>query len=135
MKQRVVVSCLVERSSSFLFITQNKQGGAYPNTYHVPGGGVDIGEDIEQAVRREVSEETNIEIMGLAPSHFDSDILDNYKGEPYHLIFLQYTADYKSGIPTAGDDASEIIWIKKQDLAGAPLNPPTIKWLRAIGLL
>lgn len=134
MKQKVIVSCLVRKDDAFLFIKQNKQGGAYPNTYHVPGGSINLGEDIEKAVRREIFEETNIEIAHLIPSHFDAEIIENYKGEPHQLIFLQYIADYEAGVPAAGDDASEIIWVKKQDLASVPLNPPTIKWLKAVML-
>jgi nucleoside triphosphatase len=135
MKQRIIVSCLIKKDDHFLFIRQNKQGGAYPNTYHVPGGGIDVGEDIDKAVRREILEETNIEITNLAPSHFDADIIMDYKGEPHHLIFLQYVADYKSGTPTPGSDATEIVWVDRRDLSKAPLNQPTIKWLKALRLL
>jgi nucleoside triphosphatase len=132
MKQRVIVTCLIKKSNEYLFIKQNKPGGAYPDCYHLPGGGVDAGEDLNNAMRREIKEEANIEVKNLKRFQFDYDNLDNYKGEPYQLIFLQYIADYASGNPKPGDDAKEIIWVKKDELNQAPLNPATLKFLQEI---
>ena len=133
MKQRVIVTCLIKRKDEYLFIKQNKPNGAYPNCYHLPGGGVNFGEDLDQAIHREIKEETNIEVKNLKHFNFDYDNLDNYKGEPHQLIFLQYTAEYASSNPKPGDDAKEIIWIKKSELAQqANLNPATLKFLKEI---
>ena len=116
MKQRIVVCCLVHRGNDYLFIKQDKSNGAYPNTYHIPGGGLDLGEDLEKGVRREVFEETNINLKNVKKAHFDYDLLDYYKGSPHQLIYLYYTAEYGSGEPTPKSDAKEIIWVNKKEL-------------------
>lgn len=135
MKQRVIVVGLVNKGNDFLFIKQNKKDGAYPGMLHIPGGGLEPGEDFEDGVRRELREETGIELKNIRQANFDYDIFPSYKGEPHQLIFLQYTAEYASGEPSPSSDAKEIVWVSKEALSDANLNPASIKLLKALSLL
>ena len=45
-----------------MLLGKNRQGGVYEGSYVVPGGGVDEGESQYQALRREMQEETGIDI-------------------------------------------------------------------------
>ncbi len=134
MKQRVIVSALVCKDNSYLFIEQNKVGGAYPGTLHIPGGGLEIGEDPVDAIKRELSEEVNITVRNVRPFDFDADVVD-YRGESTQLVFLRFLADYESGTPKAGSDASRILWLDKDSLRNYPHNPPSIRLLTKLKLL
>ncbi|MDD9912103.1 MAG: NUDIX domain-containing protein [Alphaproteobacteria bacterium] len=136
MKQRVIVGSAIRRKDEYLFVRQdNKKNSAFPGCLCIVGGGVEPGEDLEEAMRREIREETNIEVKNLKGFNFDYANLDNYKGEPYQLVFLQYQAEYGSGEPKAGDDVSELVWVKESELEAAPLNPSARKLLEQAGIL
>jgi 8-oxo-dGTP pyrophosphatase MutT (NUDIX family) len=134
MKQRVIVCALVKKGDYYLFIKQSVKGGAYPNTLHIPGGGLDPGEDPRNAVNREILEETNIRIKNICSCDFDYDVLELYKGERTQLIFLRFIADYLDGEIRAGSDACEALWIHKDEIPNYPHNPPSLRFLSKVGL-
>ena len=134
MKQRVIVAALVNDGDKYLFLKQNKTDGAYPDMLVIPGGGLELGENPDDAMRRELLEETNITVKNLKPFNFDTAIRD-YKGDVYQLIFLQYTAEYGDGEPKAGSDAKELVWVDKKDLENQPINEAAMKLLKDVGVV
>jgi len=134
MDMRVIVSALIKRGDEYLFIRQNKPGGAYPGTLHIPGGGLEEGEDPDSAVRREVLEETGLQVTNLTRHDFDYDVV-NYKGRPTQFVFLRYLCDWQSGVGAPGSDAAELVWLTKTGVKAAQHNPPSVRLLTGIGLL
>jgi 8-oxo-dGTP diphosphatase len=80
--------------------------------WSVPGGLVELGEDVEQAVIREVKEETCLDV-------YEPRLLDvvNYVslgekgGVVYHYVILDYLVTVKSGNPKAASDADALKWV------------------------
>lgn len=134
MKQRVIVSVLIKCKDKYLFIKQNKKGGAYQDCLHLVGGGLEENETLEEAIKREVMEEVHIALEKVVPFDFDSDIT-MYKGEMTHLIFLRYTAEIAefSGYPAS--DAKEIVWLSKDEILNYKHNEPSMRFLRKLGLI
>ncbi len=62
--QRKIVSALIFSKDGKILMGKKdpKKGGVYPDAWHIPGGGIDEGETIEQALAREVLEEVGINI-------------------------------------------------------------------------
>lgn len=137
MKSRVVAGVLIKKGSAYLFGKKKKDIGPFPNTWVMIGGGINLGEEsMTEAVRREVREETGLEIKNLKKLQFDEDTEPDKNGDKTHYIFLVFTADYSEGKEKPGDDIVELRWIKKKDFKKHhSFARPTVKLFREIGWL
>lgn len=138
MDKTVVTGILVKNAEGKILLVKKRDGvGPYAGTYLTPGGGVKNGESVDDAVQRELYEETGVKAENLRRVLFDDDVTENWKGDKTHFIMLLYTGDYVSGDlrPIENDDDKlEIIrWFSPSDLAGMPLSPPLQKLLAVIG--
>lgn len=77
--------------------------------YALPGGFVDIGERIEDACRRELSEETGLKVGDLRLIGVYSDPGRDPRG---HTCSVAYLAEVESATPKAGDDAAAAEWVE-----------------------
>lgn len=136
----VVTGILVKRRlREFLLVKKPEGVGPYAGMYLTPGGGVDIGEAVDEAVQRELYEETGVRVEKLRRVLFDDAVTENWRGKQTHYVMLLYTAEYVSGDlkPTAGDDDNlEVIdWFGVEQLRQLPLSPPLERLLEHLGYL
>jgi ADP-ribose pyrophosphatase YjhB (NUDIX family) len=135
MKTRLIVSAVIEKNRDLLFGRKKSDVGPYPNTWHLIGGGVDDGESLVDAIKREIKEETGITVEISRPLGFDEDYEPNKHGEITHYVFLVFLAEYVSGKIKADDDIEKLEWIPKERLADIELNKPTVKLFKKMGYL
>lgn len=136
MKSRVIVVALIEKDDKVLLGRKPDGVGPYPDTWHIPGGGINLGEEsLEDAVRREVREETGLEVTDIERVRFDEDFEPNKHGEMVHYIFLGFRMKAVEENFQAGDDMVHLEWVKKLELKNLPLNRPTVKYFQDVGLL
>jgi 8-oxo-dGTP diphosphatase len=100
------VDAIIQKSNFILLVKRRKD--PYKNQFALPGGFVNEGETIEEAIKREVYEETSLEVHPI-------DILGVYsdpKRDPRgHIMTVVFIVIIIRGNTRAVDDAKEISWI------------------------
>lgn len=82
----------------------------------VPGGTVELGESLQDAVVREVLEETGIHVRPRDVM-LVFDRIERRDGDvQYHYVIVDYRCDYVSGEVKAQSDAQDAAWVAEGDL-------------------
>ncbi len=105
------VDAIIQKSSSILLVKRKKD--PYKNQFALPGGFVNEGETIEEAIKREVYEETSLEVHPIDILGVYSDPTRDPRGHMMTVVFIVLMI---RGTPTAGDDAKDISWIPIEKL-------------------
>lgn len=97
----------------------------------LPGGLLDLGERLQDGVRREVAEECGIEIevMDLVAA-FEPIQRDDDGRVEYHYVVLDYWARHVTGEAVAADDAAAVVWAWPEALDAYSLSPDTARVIR-----
>src|SRR5581483_2719727 len=133
MKARVVVTTIIEKDNKILLGKKAKDVGPYPNAWHLPGGGVDLeNESLEDAVRREIKEETGLDVAHMERVNFDEDYEPDKKGVKTHYVFLVYKVTPTTMDAHAADDIVEIKWFDKSELKNITLTRPSVKLFKEL---
>src|SRR6185436_7762309 len=72
----IVVPVVMDAAGRILLCRMAPDRGVFPGQWALPGGGVEPGERIEEALRREVREELGVEIAAATPLLFKDDVLE-----------------------------------------------------------
>lgn len=131
---RVGVGAVVLRENRVLLVRR----GAAParGLWAIPGGGLRLGENLQEGAEREILEETGIVIRAGAPVFTcDSFEKDEDGRVRFHYVVVDVTADYVSGEVKGADDALEARWVSPGEIRDLPVTKTTLKLLRQIGFI
>ena len=126
----MAVGAIVFKNSNVLLVRRGKPPAE--DLWAIPGGRVEIGETLRQAAEREIMEETGVAIRALEPVYtFDVIDRDADGRTRFHYVIIDLTAEYISGKPLAGDDASAARWVSSEELATMKVSSATRQLLKA----
>jgi 8-oxo-dGTP pyrophosphatase MutT (NUDIX family) len=143
---RDIVGGFIFSSDGKILLGKNRSGGVYEGRLVVPGGGVESGETKLEALRREMIEETGIDISDATVTEINESSGEHGKtlqdtGERVFVKMNFY--DYKVMLPQAAsetkvktdDDWAEPQWFMPSELKASNISPPTRNTLLKIGIL
>ena len=146
---RDIVSALIfsKDGKLLLGVKDSASGGVYSDCWHIPGGGIDEGEDQISALRREVLEEVGIDITHATVSLADNQgtgeaektlkdtgetVLCRMKFNVYRVNLDADAAD----LPVAPtDELVKVVWAGPKDLGDYKLTPPSVALFNRLGHL
>jgi 8-oxo-dGTP diphosphatase len=113
----LAVSAAIIRDGSVLIVRRARPpaGGLYT----LPGGGVEVGESLVEAVAREVLEETALTVTPVALAGYREAIVRDGDGRiERHFVILPFAARWIAGEPVLNEELSEAAWRLPTELAG-----------------
>ena len=96
--------------------------------WSLPGGGVETGEYLIDAVVREVREETGLIVKPVKVFEIFERLMPDSEGRTeYHYVLIDYICRITGGMPQAGDDVSALMWTTQQELPSFRLTEGTLE--------
>jgi nucleoside triphosphatase len=140
MKHRLIVVPIIRRPDGrYLLIKMSPHRGVFPGQWGLPGGGVEDGETIEDALRREVREELRIELRTAELITFKAETLEKLlpSGErkAMYMVFLVFCCTTEDVDPVLNEEFDAFASAAPGDLASYDLNVATVATLRQIGIM
>ena len=85
--------------------------------WSIPGGMLELGESIEEGVRRELAEETGIVVRVLELIEVFERVIPGEAGRTrYHFVILDYLCEMVSGEARAASDVIDVAWATEVEL-------------------
>ena len=104
--------------------------------WSIPGGLVELGERVKDAVKREIYEEVGLEIRLIKLIDVVDNIVRDEAGRVrYHYIILDYLAVPKGGVLRGNEEALDIGWFTPNEADKLNLTKTSRHLLRKIGFL
>src|ERR1700689_249710 len=113
----LAVSAAVFRDGRVLIVRRARSPAH--GLYTLPGGGVELGETLEQAVVREVREETALAVAPVGLVAFRQAIAHDGAGRvERHFVILPFAARFIGGEISLNDELAEADWLAPEGIAG-----------------
>ena len=135
----MAVGAVIEDGKGRILLVRHKpeRGGFWQGKWICPGGELEVGEEIGAGIKREVKEETNLEIDLVKPLAPFDRIVKSTEGVNLHVVYIDYIANLAGGELEVGSDVGEALWVEKDKLGSLweELHEDTKKLLELAGMV
>lgn len=112
----LAVSAAIFRQGRVLIVRRARSPAR--GLYTLPGGGVELGETLHQAVVREIREETGLDIEPVALAGYREAIVRDAAGAvERHFVILPFAARWIAGEVSLNEELAEAHWLTPSELA------------------
>ncbi|MBN2534234.1 MAG: NUDIX domain-containing protein [Spirochaetales bacterium] len=118
-----VGALIVNKENKVLLLKSNK----WSNYYVIPGGHIEPGEDMEDALRREIKEETNLDIYEIQLLGLQQCVYSDNFYEKKHFIFIDFICRTDESRVILNHEHQEYIWVDLEEIKNLPIEPYTKK--------
>jgi ADP-ribose pyrophosphatase YjhB (NUDIX family) len=121
---------LILEGSRVLLVERGK--APLEGCWSLPGGGVETGERLEEALSREVFEETGLRVsVNSIATVFERIMPDAAGGCEYHYVLIDFYCTIQGGELRPGDDSKGVAWFEISALNGLPMTAGTREVIEA----
>jgi 8-oxo-dGTP diphosphatase len=119
------VGALIFDEGKILLVERGKE--PLKGYWSIPGGVVETGEKLEGAIRREVTEETGLDIEPYSMFEIFERIIPDAQGKSeYHYVLIDYLCRRVAGVAAPASDVSRVEWVAEQNLREYRLTEGTL---------
>ena len=112
----------------FLLVRSHK----FHDKYVVPGGHIEVGEKMTDALIREAKEETGLDIYDLEFIFFQEFIQDKSFWKNMHFIFFDFACKTDSSEVTLNEEAQSYVWVTLEEALALPIDSYTGNAIREL---
>jgi 8-oxo-dGTP diphosphatase len=126
-KIRIRVAVIIPRNDEILLVRHVKEDRQY---WLIPGGGLDFGETIDECARREIKEETNIDVKLLKLLFISESVSREYERHLVNLFFLGQALNPDCELTVLRDErVQEARFVPVSQLNNLELHPPVATFI------
>jgi mutator protein MutT len=112
----VGVGAIIIRGEEVLLAQRGKEPRY--GEWSIPGGAVELGEKLEEAITREVNEEVNVAVrIGEVVEVLDRIFRDPAGRVQYHYVLVDFLCQHLSGEGSPSSDALEMKWVHLSEVS------------------
>ena len=124
------VGALIFRQDEILLVERGRE--PLKGKWSLPGGAVETGERLEDAIAREVREETGLDVVPQQIALvFERIMRDSDGNAEYHYVLIDYFCEIRGGALCAGDDSNCARWFNLDSLDEFSLTEGTLDVIRS----
>jgi 8-oxo-dGTP diphosphatase len=126
-KIRIRVAVIIPQDDKILLVRHVKDDRQY---WLIPGGGVDFGETIDECAKREIKEETNIDVKLLKLLFISESVSREYERHLVNLFFLGQALNPDDELKVLKDErVQEARYVPVSRLNDLELHPPVAAFI------